>query len=50
VTDRATRRRVIEHRRPVLQRFAVEAAGTQVDDDLVTHAPMIEVTFEQSPA
>jgi hypothetical protein len=45
VTDRATRRRVIEHRRPILQRFADEAAVSQVDDDLVAHAPMIEVTF-----
>ena len=48
VTDRATRRRVIDYRRPILQRFADDAAVTRVDDDLVAHAPMIEVTFESS--
>ena len=49
VTDEATRRRVLEHRRPVLQRLGAEWASTQDDlDDLVAHAPMVEVTFEAS--
>jgi deazaflavin-dependent oxidoreductase (nitroreductase family) len=49
VTDQATRRRVLEHRRPLLQRQAAEWAPSQEDlDDLVARAPMVEVTFDPS--
>ncbi len=47
VTDPATRRWVLEHRRPILQRQAADWAPAQDDlEDLVARAPMVEVTFE----
>jgi deazaflavin-dependent oxidoreductase (nitroreductase family) len=46
VSDEATRRWVLERRRPILQRFAAEWAPNQDDlDDLVARAPMVEVTL-----
>ncbi len=46
VTDDGARRWVLERRSPILQRFAPDWAPGQDLDDLVAHAPMVEVTFE----
>jgi deazaflavin-dependent oxidoreductase (nitroreductase family) len=48
VTDPATRRWVIEHRRPILDRLAVAWSSGQDDEHLIADAPMIEVSFEPS--
>jgi deazaflavin-dependent oxidoreductase (nitroreductase family) len=50
VTDAETRRYVIAHRRPILERWGSDWASGQDDEALVADSPMVEVVFDPPPA